>query len=124
MSVNFEFRMLGGYVEFECSGTYTLDSTLRLYEQVFEIAARERRGAVLVDVRQLTGTPPTLLERFQHAVHIAKLQSGQKTRIRMAMVGHEPTIHPQRFGEVIARSRGVVGRVFTDLDEAIAWISS
>jgi len=32
-------------------------------------------------------------------------------------------IHPQKFGEVIATSRGALARVFTNLDEALAWIS-
>jgi hypothetical protein len=31
--------------------------------------------------------------------------------------------HPQRFGEVIATSRGALARIFTDLVEALAWIS-
>ncbi|MGB5131680.1 MAG: STAS/SEC14 domain-containing protein [Steroidobacteraceae bacterium] len=111
------------HVELECTGTYTLESSLQVYGQAFEIATREGRGAVLVDIRRITGGPPTLMDRYQQGVHVAELQAGPGRRTRFALVGHEPMIHPQRFGEVIATSHGAIARVFTDLDEALAWIS-
>ena len=30
---------------------------------------------------------------------------------------------PERFGEMVARSRGLDGRVFTDIAEARAWLA-
>ncbi len=124
MSINFEVRVDAGYVVLECTGTYTLDSSLQLYEQAFEIAKREGRGAALVDARQVTGGPPTFGERFDQGVHVAKLQSAQAKRIRLAVLGHEPMVHPEKIGEIVAVSRGALARVFTDVDEAIAWIGS
>ncbi len=124
VSIAFEFRVHADHVELECTGTYTFESTLEVYSRAFEIATREGRSAVLVDSRQVTGAPPTLMDRFQLGVHIAELQAGPGLRTRFALVGHEPMIHPQRFGEVIAKSRGAIARVFTDLDEALAWIKS
>lgn len=122
MSISFEFKVHAGYVELDCTGTYTLESVLQLYAQAFEIAAREGRGAVLVDARQVTGNPPTLMDRFRQGTHVAELQAGPGLRIRLAVVGNEPMIHPQRIGEMVARSRGALARAFTDLDEAIAWV--
>ena len=106
----------------EGAGTYSLESTLQVFEQAFEIAAREGRGAVLLDARQVAGGPPTIGERYDLGVHVAKLQSAQAQRIRFALLGHEPMIHPERIGEIVAVSRGALARVFTDLDEALAWI--
>lgn len=123
MSMSFEVRLNAGYVVLDCTGTYTLESSLQVFEQALEIAAREGRGAVLVDTRQVTGAPPTLMDRFQQGVHVAELQSGPGPRIRLALIGHEPMIHPQRFGEVIAKSRGALARVFTDMEEALTWIN-
>ena len=123
MSIEFEFRVHAAHVELTCTGTYTLESSLQVYTRAFEIAAREDRVAILVDARLVTGNPPTLMDRYQMGVHVAELESGPGPRIRVALVSNEPMIHPQRFGEVIAKSRGAQARVFTDLDEAMAWIS-
>jgi hypothetical protein len=123
VSISFEVRVHDGYVVLECTGTYTLESTLQMYEQAFEIARREGRGAALVDAREVTGVPPTFGERYDQGVHVAKLQSTQAQRIRLAVLGHEPMVHPEKIGEIVAVSRGAVARVFTDPDEALAWIS-
>jgi len=114
----------GTYVELQCTGTYTLESSLQVFEQAFVIAAREARGAVLVDIRLLAGSPPTFGERYDQGVLVAKLQSAQAPRIRLAVLGQEPMVHPERVGEIVAVSRGALARVFTDLDEAIAWVSA
>lgn len=124
MSINFAMRVHGTYVELECAGIYTLESSLEIFEQAFEIAAREGRGAVLVDVRLLAGSPPTFGERYDQGVHVAKLQSAQASRIRLALLGQEPMVHPERVGEIVAASRGALVRVFTDKDAAIAWVSA
>ena len=123
MSVSFEVRVHAGYVELECTCTYTHEAGLQLYSQAYEIAVRENRAAVLVDVRQVTGSPPTLTDLFEQGVHVANLGSGSGTRIRFAHLADERMTHPQRFGEVVARSHGALIRVFTDLDEAQTWIS-
>lgn len=122
MSVSFEIKVHAGYIELECTGTYTHEAALQLYSQAFEIAVREERAAALVDVRQVTGNPPTLTEFFEQGVHVATLGSGSGTQIRFAHLADEKMTHPQRFGEVVARSHGALIRVFLDRDEAIAWI--
>ena len=64
-----------------------------------------------------TYTLESSLQVYTRAFEIAARED------RVALVSNEPMIHPQRFGEVIAKSRGAQARVFTDLDEAMAWIS-
>jgi hypothetical protein len=123
MSVSFEIKVHAGYIELECTGSYTHEAALQLYSQAFEIAVREKRVAVLVDVRQVTGGPPTLMDFYEQGVHVAGLGSGPGPRIRFAHLADERMTHPQRFGEVVARSHGALIRVFLDRDEAIAWIS-
>jgi len=124
MSISFVIKVHDGFVELECTGTYTHDAALMLYGQANEAAVRENRAAVLVDVRQVTGDPPTLMDFFEHGVHVAKLSSGSSGRVRFAHLADEKMVHPQRFGEVVARSHGAVLQVFLDRDQAIAWISS
>lgn len=124
MSVSFETKVHAGYLELACTGTYTHEAALQLYSRAFEIAVRENRSAVVVDVRQVIGSPPTLTDLFEQGVHVASLGTDSGTRIRFAHLADEKMTHPQRFGEVVARSHGALIRVFTDPDDAIAWVTA
>lgn len=110
------------YLRIECSGTFTQESALDAYERAFTLAAEAGRPAVLVDIRAVTGREPTLAERYQLAVRVADTQAATKPRIRFALLGHEPMIHPERFGEIVATTRGADGRVFTDEASALEWL--
>ena len=124
MSVSFDIRVHPGYVELVCTGTYSHGAALRLYSQAHEIAVRENRTAVLVDVRKVTGGPPTLMDFYEQGVHVASLGPHSGSRMRFAHLADERMTHPQRFGEVVARSHGALIRVFTNPGEAQNWISS
>ncbi len=78
---------------------------------------------VLVDVRGINGRVPTILDRFEFGVGIARNYLEFDPRIRLAVLGHEPMIHPDRFGELVARNRGADARVFTDEAQARDWLA-
>ena len=122
MSIQYETREHDKYLCLECTGTYSIEETFRLYRASFELAARGGRDAVLIDVRMVTGREPTLTERYDLGVLVADLQARQSPRVRMAVLGNEPMIHPERFGEIIATNRGAVARVFTDEKAALNWL--
>ncbi len=122
MSIQFEPRTLPDHLRLECAGTFTLESLIHLYEQGFALAAGAGRDAVLIDARKVTGPVPTLAERYAGAVRVAELQAKQTPRIRLAVLGHEPMIHRERFGEIVATNRGAVARAFTDESAALEWL--
>ena len=74
--------------------------------------------AILIDVRELTGPRPDGMELYDLGV----LASRDIIGVPVAFVGSESFIDPRRFGESVARNRGLNLRVFTDLDEAEAWL--
>jgi hypothetical protein len=110
------------YLRLECSGTFTLEGALAAFERAFSLAAEAGRPAVLVDVRALTGREPTMAERYQLATTLADVQAATRPRIRFALIGREPMIHPERFGEIVATTRGADARVFTDEALALQWL--
>jgi hypothetical protein len=122
VTITFEVRLLADYLRLDCAGTYSQESALELYRQAFELAARANRDAVLIDGRKVTGREPTLAERYAGAVLVSELQSSQTPRIRLAVLGNEPIIHPERFGEIVATNRGAVARAFTDENAALDWL--
>ena len=112
------------YVEVTCTGLYSRKESLRVGREAYRAAARADRAAVLVDVRKISGRVPTLFDRFDFGVHIAKNYQESDPRIRLAVLGHEPMIHPERFGELVARNRGADARVFTEEGPAREWVQA
>ena len=47
--------------------------------------------------------------------HIGKIN-------KIAVVGKEPLIHKDRFGELVGTNRGANIKGFTDIDEAKSWL--
>ncbi len=122
--IRVEVRVHAQHVELVCSGRYSRAEAFRIGEQAFREAADADRRSVLVDVRGVNGRIPTILDRFDIGVHIAARHLEQKPRVRLAILGHEPMIHPERFGEIVARNRGADARVFTIETEALDWLTA
>lgn len=122
MSVGYEEREHAEYLELVCTGSYAPEIPLQVAAEGLERAARAGRTAVLLDIRGITGREPTMSERYDQAVQVASLQSSMTSRIRIALLGHEPMIHPQRFGEIVATNRGAPLRVFTEEKAAVDWL--
>ncbi len=110
------------HVELTCVGAYSDDTARVVFTQAFEIAARADRRAILVDGRLVTGRPPTLTQRYGMAIHVTALQRKRLPLIALAILGHEPMVDSQRFGETVARNRGAVARVFTNEERAREWL--
>ncbi len=122
MSIDFQADIQANYVQLSCQGTFSNEALLNVFETALDIAASKGLKAVLVDIRDLDGAPPTTMERFELGVAAAKIQSNNDIRICIAVVGKEPIIDPHRFAETVALNRGAAGKVFTDIENAVAWI--
>ncbi len=120
--IRIEVRVHPRHVELVCSGIYSRAEALRVGNEAYRQAALEDRAALLIDVRKITGRLPSLLDRYDFGVHIAEQYLTSDPRVRLALLGHEPMIHPERFGELVARNRGADARVFTDETLALEWL--
>jgi hypothetical protein len=81
-------------------------------------AADPALPAILVDVRELTGPRPDGMTLYDLGV----LASRDIIGVRVAFVASEAFVDPRRFGESVARNRGLNLRVFTDMNEALGWL--
>jgi len=122
VKIEIRTKIRPAYAHVFCSGEFTFDFFVEMLESAFGIAADSHRQAVLVDIRELKGEQPTVGERYDCGVRIAELQRGIGKGILMAFVGHEPLIDPERLAEIVAKSHGAFLGVFTEIDEATAWI--
>ena len=110
------------HLVFRCAGRYSRAEALRIGRESYAEAARSNRDALLVDVRDVAGRVPPILDRFEIGARVARHYLEFDPRIRLALLGHEPMIHPDRFGELVARNRGADARVFTDEAQARGWL--
>ena len=122
MSIRFVTREYPEFLELVCEGVYAEPEASEIFEQAFTLAANARRTAALIDARGITGRPPTLMQRYNHAICVTEIYFRHLPRISLAILGHEPMVHPQRFGEIVAANRGAQARVFTDEATALSWL--
>jgi len=122
VTIEIESRPCPDHLRVECTGTFSQEGALSVFERAFALAADGGHQALLIDARKVSGREPTMAERYDQAVRVAETQGTQTPRIRMALLGHEPLIHPERFGEIVATNRGALARVFTDESAALDWL--
>jgi hypothetical protein len=121
MSIEFETENKDDHLLVRMKGTFRLDEFLDLLEKAYQIAEHENRNKIFADLMALDGTM-TVSERFTMGECFADLSLKHMSIIAIAVVGHEPLMHPQKFGETVALNRGARGKVFTDYDEAVNWL--
>lgn len=113
-----------GHVCLLCTGTYSLPEAQRVCQSAVDAALWYDKAKVLIDVNGVIGNISTL-DRYTNSVFLAEQVVGRACgRIhRISVAGHIPLIDEDRFGETVAVNRGVNAKVFTSLEEAIAWLS-
>ncbi len=126
MSMSIEILPESEYLRIMASGNFTLEDAGRTFLEILEAVAEHKAKKVLVDGRNLTGTPADF-ERFFYGRFIAQafkefiLNRGVSANTRFAYVLLEPLHDPARFGETVAVNRGVNILTFDNLEDALKW---
>jgi len=114
-----EYQRDGAWLCVRCSGTGSAAQLAAILAGIGQAVAAEPAEAILIDMRELE-VPLGMASRYQMGKTAAEHLSG----LPVALVAAAAMVDPERFGELVARSRGVDGRVLTDIDEARAWLRS
>lgn len=120
MSLELQMEEMPGHLAatFIGSGWRVAEEVWRQFESVGEHCKRTKKDKVLIDTTRADGKV-SFVERFL---------LGERTLIfaryglKVAFVDRPERIHPQKFGEVVARNRGVNVRIFPDFQEAEEWL--
>ena len=107
------------------SGNYSLLKANNLFKLAIDNGLSHNKSKILIDVTDITGSIP-FFNRFQYAEFLSKYKAKHalgKVR-RIAVVGKEPIIDKERFGETVATNRGTNVRVFADIPTASIWINN
>ena len=87
-------------------------------KEIFTTGSRHGLRKVLIDIKALEGEIPVMARH--DAGEIAA--SFRTEVIRLAILGTETQIWPDRFFENVANNRGLATKVTTDLAEALEWL--
>lgn len=113
------------YLFVKVTGHYMLFEVKQMYTNVLEILLEKKLSKVLFDVEDVKGDITTL-ERFLLAEYAAYEALDFKTKglqkLAIAFYGKIPPIDPYRFGEIVAKARGLNIKVTTDYNEAIKFL--
>jgi hypothetical protein len=108
------------------SGEFTPAEAEKTFLEVIDGVAMHKTGKVLFDGREVVGEP-TIIQRFYYGNFAARAvaryaaETGRPAP-QFAFVLEEPVLDPNRFGEKVARNRGMNIRVFDNLEAAFNWL--
>ena len=105
-------------------GSYSLDKAKNLFKKSIDSALLHNKAKIVIDVTNVTGDIP-FLDRFDFSAFLANYthEHAMDKVERIAVTGHEPIVHNERFGELVAVNRGLNLKVFTSMKEAVIWLN-
>lgn len=121
-------KMFGepGYLHVGAKGEFSLPEAQRTFVEMLEAVAQHSVDKVLFDGRGLSGNPESM-ERFFYGQFAAEQVAqfgdrGVSPSTRFAYVLEVPMRDPARFGENVARNRGMDVTTFDNLKDAFGWL--
>jgi len=126
MSIRLELAADSDYLRVGATGHFSLSEAKRTFLEMLEAVARHTVKKVLFDGRELTGEPETM-ERFFYGEFAAKTvrafaDRGVSPATQFAYVLERPVLDPQRFGQIVAKNRGMSVEVFETNGAALEWL--
>jgi hypothetical protein len=118
MSLRLKISKRTEYLVANFSGTGSVDEMSQRFAALAEQCRVSKKKRWLINVSALQ-TAPTFSERYRTGERAAVFAS---QGIKIALVGTPDQLDPGRLGELVARNRGVEGRVFTNLAAAKKWL--
>jgi hypothetical protein len=119
------------YIYINVTGTISLKSVSGWGEissalsDVVNALKRTGFNKILVDGRDFSGKFSTF-DRFLLATYFVKENSkhivGKMRPLKIVFVANESLIDPRKFGETVARNRGLYGFVTDNMEEALRWL--
>jgi len=117
MDVSFGDEKRFVWVQF--NGTWNPDELPALVESIRKECGARHCDLLLIDLIPLKNGEISTFERYKMGLAAASLSTGVR---RMAALARPDQIDPQRFGETVARNRGINVRIFADPKVAESWL--
>src|SRR5215467_15027401 len=121
MSISGKFEPREEFLHCTASGEYSFEDGCSLIREVLAQSAQRGAIRVLVDGLQIVGSP-SVVERYALAEFLAGEIVELERFPRLAFLGKEPLVDPNRFGELVATNRGVQIHTVEQMEDAVDWL--
>lgn len=124
MEVSFEYK--NEVLTVLVTGTFELEAANRCADQTLEAAIHFHAPMALIDCQNLQGSF-SIRDRFSHIDHLSEIILNAQSNNRLgtfhfAYFANPTILDPHRFGETVARNRGINIFVTELRSEAIEWL--
>ena len=116
-----EHQPRDGYVYFKVTGEDSLETSLAYFQEVFDIAISMESPHILID-EYLDGDLSTI-EMYELTEKIPDMQKGHVFKVAF-VDSQAKNPAEQEFGVTVVRNRGMDGRKFGNIDDAVAWLKA
>lgn len=129
MSMIIQLTHDSGLLRATSTGHFSVPEATRTFLEVIDGIIKYNATKVLFDGREITGEPLTM-ERFYYGEFVAQavmncIISGKISHVpKFAYVLRPPVLDPDRFGETVAKNRGMKVKTFETLEDAISWLKT
>jgi hypothetical protein len=121
----YSFEVKDSYLSVTVSGHFSLPDAMKMYTESLEILVDKKLDKLFFNVLKVKGTVTTM-DRFNlgefAAFESIKYMGKGLLWIAVTFYGKEPIIDHKRFGELVARNRGLNLKVTTDKSEAFQFL--
>jgi hypothetical protein len=121
MSISLKFELREEFLHCRASGEFSFEDACMVIQEVLAESAQRGALKVLVDCLRMGGSP-TMVERYAMSEFLASKVVELKRFPRLAFLGKEPLVDPNRFGELVATNRGVQMKTVEQMEDALNWL--
>jgi len=119
MSIQFQIEEMPGYLAANFIGAGTAEDAWRQFELIAEQCKRANKNKLLLNFTEVRADV-SLPEKYFLAERTTIF--ARYSVIKIAGVDKPSRLDPQKFGEIVARNRGVDARAFTNVEDAEQWL--
>ncbi len=123
--LKYSFKVNNSYLSVTVSGHFSLSEAKIMYTDALEYLLENHLSKLFFDVFKVKGEITTM-DRYYFGEFAAfeslKYMGKGLKKIAVSICGEEPIIDPQRFGEIVARNRGLNLKVTTDKNESLQFL--
>ncbi|HEX3043421.1 MAG TPA: hypothetical protein VHY08_01595 [Bacillota bacterium] len=126
MSMFLQMKFEVEYLRVTVTGKFSVEEAQKNFLEILDAVIYSKAKKILFDGRELMGEP-LIIERFLYGEFVAEetaklLQRGASCLLPFAYILLPPVLDPQRFGENVARRRGMNVKTFDNPEEAFQWL--
>ena len=123
MDMDLDINMEKEFLRVRVFGVFELRRANECFTRMLEAVAQHGAKKVFIDCRDLTGTLSTM-DRYEHAVYAERELSriGVSRSTRFGFVAKPPVLDNERFGQTVARNRGINVKSTDNMEEALQWL--